>query len=365
MGSSPLTDIIKDRIRVQGFMDMGEYMALCLGHPQHGYYMTRDPFGRNGDFITAPEVSQMFGEMIGMWLADLWIKMGRPSEFILLEMGPGRGTLMEDILRTTKSLPGFHAAMKLHLMEMSPVLKAAQKQKLGIYDPVWIDDLAALNSAIPVLVVANEFLDALPVRQLVRRGGAWWERVVAIDENDTFRDAIKQMPGELIPLMPDDILSGHEDGVFEASPVLNHIIKSVDILLKKQGGVALFLDYGHAHSAMGDTLQAMKDHAYTSIFDTPGSCDLTTHVDFENIARTAQSDDIIVHGPTTQGAFLKELGIEVRAERLLAGANAAQAEDLRSGMHRLIDTDQMGSLFKVIALTSDPNMEIAGFHDSL
>lgn len=368
MDSSPLAELIKSRIRQLGPMDLGEYMALCLGHPQYGYYMTRDPFGVSGDFMTAPEVSQMFGEMVGLWLADLWIKSGQPKEFIMLELGPGRGTLMDDILRATKKLPGFHDSMKLHLMEMSPVLRAAQKQKLGAYDPVWIDDFSQLPATIPAFIVANEFFDALPVRQLTFRGGEWRERVVAIGDNDTLVLGEKEADPTLLGHLPEAVIlakGAPEEGIYEISPVLNHVLKSVDILLKKQGGVAWFCDYGHGHSAAGETLQAVKSHQYTSIFDTPGTCDLTAHVDFENISRKARADGLTVHGPVSQSSFLKELGIEVRAERLKAGANEAQKADLDAGLKRLIDTDQMGSLFKVLALCSDANMEIAGFHETL
>ncbi len=365
MDSSPLGDLLKSRIRQIGPMDVGEYMALCLGHPQYGYYMTRDPFGAAGDFTTAPEISQMFGEMIGMWCADLWVKLGSPKEFALVELGPGRGTLMDDILRTTKAMPGFHDAKKLYLMEMSPTLQALQNQKLGAYDPVWIGDLARLPTSIPVIIVANEFLDALPVRQLVGNSGAWRERVIGLDQNDTFTFGEKEVDPVLLTHLTPPLRKAEEEGVYEVSPILNHLIKSVDNLLKKQSGVALFLDYGHARSAMGDTLQAVKKHQYTNIFDTPGMCDLTAHVDFENVARIALGDGLAVHGPTIQGAFLKELGIDVRAERLKVNASEAQKVDLDSGLKRLIDTDQMGSLFKVLALCHDPQIDIAGFHERL
>lgn len=362
---SPLDELIRQRIRHHGPMDLGEYMALCLSHPVHGYYMTRDPLGVDGDFTTAPEVSQMFGEMIGVWLADLWIKMGSPSAFILLECGPGRGTLMADALRATKNVPGFHAAAKLHLMEISPVLKEAQKRALGAYDPVWIDDLARLPARLPVLLVGNEFLDALPVRQVRREKGRWLERAVSIEGENTLVLGEVEADPALVEDLPAAIRDGGEEGIFETSRVLNQFIKSVDILLKTQQGAALFLDYGHIATAMGDTLQAVRRHEFAGLFDTPGLCDLTAHVDFENIARLAGEDEVAVYGPVTQGAFLKNLGIEVRAARLMAGANPAQADSLRAGLERLIDTEQMGTLFKVIALSHDPSLTPAGFHESL
>ncbi len=360
-----LVDIIKTSIRERGFMTTADYMALCLGHPKHGYYMTRDPFGVNGDFVTAPEISQMFGEMIGLWCADLWIKMGRPTPFALVELGPGRGTLMEDVLRTTRAMEGFHATKQLYLMEMSPVLQSAQRQKLAGYNPEWIVDIAQIPEGMPVIIVANEFLDALPVRQMLRENNRWYERVLVLDKNDTLGFAKKEADLRMVEGLPPQITGAREDGLFEMSPVLNHVVKSVGILLQKQKGVALFLDYGHAKSAYGETLQAVKNHEYVPIFDTPGMADLTAHVDFENLGKIAQGQGMAVHGPTTQGAFLKELGIEVRAERLKAHATQDQRADLDSGLKRLIDTDQMGTLFKVLALCDDPNMEIAGFHDRL
>ena len=359
--SSPLLKVIARNIQDHGPMDLGEYMTLCLSHPEHGYYMTRDPFGRGGDFITAPEVSQLFGEMIGVWFADLWIKMGSPPEFVLLECGPGRGTLMADILRATKSVKGFHEAAQIHLMEISPVLKAAQKAVLDDYDPHWIDDLSVVPASFPVLIVANEFLDALPVRQLERRGGQWMERTVSLLGDDMLMPSYKPLDDAWKP----DIIDNGKDGVFEISLVLNQVIKSVDILLKKQGGAALFIDYGHTQSAMGDTLQAVKTHRFASIFDTPGESDITAHVDFENIEKIATADGVNVHGPVTQSTFLIELGIRVRAEALKAGAKPDQAKQIEEGLIRLIDTAQMGTLFKVLALCDDPQIMPAGFHESL
>lgn len=346
-------------------MTLAEYMGLCLGHPAYGYYMTRDPFGKAGDFVTAPEVSQMFGEMIGLWIADLWTKLGSPKKFILLECGPGRGTLMDDILRTTKAMPGFHEAAQIYLMEISPVLKDAQKRKLASYDPHWIDDLSQLPASLPVILVGNEFLDALPIRQLQIVDGQWYERVVGITRNDTLGMGLIKADRAMVEAIPPAIRSGVGEGVFEVSPVLNQFIKSVDILLKKQTGAALFLDYGHAHSAPGDTLQAMKDHRFVSIFETPGSADITAHVDFENISRIARADGVRVHGPVTQRDFLRGLGIETRADRLLERATEAQKVDIGTGLKRLIDTEQMGSLFKVVALCHDADIQIAGFHEAV
>ncbi len=368
---SPLLDIIRRRIESDGPMNLGEYMALCLGHPKHGYYMTRDPLGAAGDFTTSPEISQLFGEMIGAWLADMWIKMGKPPECILLECGPGRGTLMADIMRATKGVAGFHSAMKIHLMEMSPVLRNRQSEVLANYETRWIDDLNALNSAIPVLIIGNEFLDALPVRQLERKGGKWFERVVGLAPDNSLQIGLKEADFTLMERLQSLHISLEEGDVFEISPILNQFINFVDNLLKKQSGAALFVDYGHAKTAAGETLQAVRSHRFVKITDTPGFCDLTAHIDFENIAHIAKTDGITVHGPVTQAAFLRELGIEYRAQKLIqtlqpnasnvCGVNEPQIEAIKSGLNRLIDTQQMGILFKVLALCHDPKIIPAGF----
>ncbi|HEU4838358.1 MAG TPA: SAM-dependent methyltransferase, partial [Micavibrio sp.] len=225
--STKLSDIIRDYICRNGPMTVGRYMEICLSHPEHGYYMTRDPFGVAGDFTTAPEISQLFGEMIGAWLADLWIKMGSPTQLSLVECGPGRGTLMADIMRATKNVSGFHDAAKIYLMEMSPALKDIQKQKLEAYDTRWIDDLGQLPALIPVLLVANEFLDALPVRQLMRVNGSWKERGVSIGGDNRLVFVEMEAEPALLNTIPRRIARGCEEGVFETSLVLNQYIKSV------------------------------------------------------------------------------------------------------------------------------------------
>lgn len=372
---SPLLDLIRSRIAQHGPMGLDEYMALCLGHPQHGYYMTRDPFGAGGDFTTAPEISQLFGEMIGVWLADLWIKFGKPSDFILLEVGPGRGTLMADIMRATKRVPGFHDAAKIHLMEISPVLRNAQSKVLVNYETRWIDGLEALNSAIPVFVIGNEFLDALPVRHFVRKGETWAERVVGLGEGNTLQFGLKDADYVGLESLGDRQLKVKDEEILELSPAVSGFIKTVNELLIKQSGAALFLDYGYAKTAAGETLQAVRSHRFENVLEHPGESDLTAHVDFENVGRLAKQDGVFIHGPIEQGIFLKNLGIEFRAQKLIdglqlnsssvCGVDEPQIEMIKSGLHRLIDTDQMGSLFKAIALCHDPEIIPAGFHEGL
>ncbi|PZQ43883.1 MAG: SAM-dependent methyltransferase [Micavibrio aeruginosavorus] len=402
--STPLLDILRRRIAQDGPMPLDEYMALCLGHPEHGYYMTRDPFGAAGDFTTAPEISQLFGEMIGVWAADLWIKMGSPAEFALVECGPGRGTLMADLMRATKHVPGFHKAAKIHLMEMSPTLRNAQSVMLADFETQWIDDLGSINPRLPVILIGNEFLDALPIQQFEYKDGRWWERVVGLDEDNSLLLGLGeafQMPEN----MPSD--TPKEGAIFETSRHLNQYLKCMDNLLINQNGVALFLDYGHFHTNFGDSLQAMRSHQFTEVLDLPGESDLTAHVDFENVARLARVDNLYVHGPIEQGTFLMNLGIDMRAKMLLhrltedqkqssahpdgcrmvaelsdssggsrgvggvfqgdakMGQGLTQCDLILGGLNRLIDTTQMGSLFKAICLVSDPKIIPAGFHASL
>lgn len=365
MSETPLEKIIKQQIRQNGPMNLGEYMGLCLGHPQHGYYMTRDPFGAAGDFTTAPEISQMFGELIGAWLADAWEKMGAPDKFTLLELGAGRGTLMQDALRATKGVKGFHEAMQLHLLEMSPVLKAAQEERLAGYDASWHMTLESIRVDSPVLVIGNEFLDALPVRQLILRETGWFEKVVNLDINDTLRlyeieadEAVKQhIPPLLIPPKIGDQV--------EVSLQVECIAQELMNIILKQGGSALFIDYGFNHSVSGDTLQAVKEHSYCGLLDSPGEADITAHVNFAEISRLAMEEKLTVHGPVSQSDFLQRLGIGIRAANLTQNATQDQRCEIDAALKRLTGKNtkdgEMGELFKVIALSSSAEIELAGF----
>lgn len=333
--ASLLEDIIKERIRKNGPMGVGAFMSLALGHPEHGYYINRDPLGRGGDFITAPEVSQLFGEMIGVWVADVWMQMGRPERFILLECGPGRGTLMADMLRATQNVAGFYDAAQICFLEMSPVLCEAQRGALEGREIQWFECLEDVSNDAPMIVVGNEFLDALPFQQFV--GDC--ERVVALS-------------GDALVFVPE------EGDIFERSAERERFAADVCGRLKAQGGAALFIDYGHVRSGAGDTFQAVKGHEYVDVFSHIGDADLTSHVDFEALGRAVEAS---VFGPVTQGAFLKALGIELRLEALRQKAGEQQAEMLEKGLHRLVDSAQMGELFKVIGFTHDKNIIPAGF----
>ena len=364
-----LEEIIVQKIRADGPMNLAEYMELCLGHPEHGYYMTRDPLGVKGDFTTAPEISQLFGELIGAWIADTWMQMGAPENFILLECGPGRGTLMSDALRVTKNLKGFHDALNLHLLEMSPVLKEMQSATLGRYDATWHNDLSTVPHDIPIIVIGNEFLDALPVHQLVWREAGWVERFVGLSNNDTLSivesKAVEEVTTALIPFL----IPPNEGERVEVSLAQRDFLSDLLNIVLEQGGSTLFVDYGFIHNMAGDTLQAVKDHAYCNILSTPGEADITAHVNFSEISRVAMEKNMMVHGPVSQSDYLQRLGISIRGGLLRQNANEVQRCNLEAAVKRLIGTDtkqhEMGALFKVIAFSSDARINLAGFGTEL
>lgn len=338
-------------IAADGPIPLARYMALCLGHAEHGYYMTRDPFGHSGDFITAPEISQMFGEMIGLWIAQTWADMGAPDQFALIEPGPGRGTLMADILRALAVLPPCRAAARVHLLEISPTLRAAQRRTLG--DAVsWHDSMdGALDAAagIPALVVANEFFDALPIHQLIRAGGQWHERLVGLDDAGRFAFVRDPRPSPLAVMIPAELRDAPEGAIFELSPASLAVIARIAGHLAEHGGAGLFIDYGHLRPGHGDSLQAVRQHRYADPLTDPGAADLTAHVDFAALKAAASDKGAAVDGPVTQGAFLRDLGIAMRADRLAQEAPDKAAE-IETALTRLTAPDQMGELFKVMAI---------------
>jgi len=326
-------------------MNIGDFMTLALGHADHGYYMTRDPFGRAGDFTTAPEISQMFGELLGLWAADIWIKLGSPTKFQLIECGPGRGTLMADALRATKNVPGFHAAAEIVLLEISPVLKKKQQEALHQYDVTWVDELsypAIQSCAAPVILLANEFLDALPIEQWEYVGNEWRERVLVIDaenNNLSFSNSDQHKP-ETITVTG----QAKTGDVYETSAARAAFVCSVAKIIKKRRGGALFVDYGH-EGGIGDTLQAVQSHKFAPVLKDIGNADLTSHVDFSALKNAITEG--AVYGPVTQGAFLVNLGLRERAKAL-------NQEEERL---RLSAPGQMGRLFKVMALCHDVEPE--------
>jgi SAM-dependent MidA family methyltransferase len=347
-----LLDAIKRIIALDGPLPVDRYMALCLGHPAHGYYTTRDPFGADGDFTTAPEISQMFGELIGLWAAEVWRLMGAPHPVQLVELGPGRGTLMADLLRAARVVPGFLAAADGHLIETSPALRARQAERLSS-NPVptaWHTAFSEVPAG-PAIVVANEFFDALPVRQYLRTERGWCERLVGLGDGGRLTFGLAAEPDRRLPD------SGAVGDVLEWPAVALEIVGDLAARLLAQGGAALVIDYGHSASAFGDTLQAVKRHAFADPLAEPGEADLTVHVDFARLAEAARGGGAAVHGPVPQGDFLRALGIDARAGALQARATPAQAADIESALHRLTDTGPqgMGGLFKAMAI-SHPNL---------
>ncbi len=348
-----LRDRLIRQIAAHGPIGIEAYMSAALTDPEFGYYMTRDPLGRSegrgGDFITAPEVSQMFGELIGLWLASEWQRMGAPDPVRLVELGPGRGTLMADALRTMAVMPELLSAADLHLVEASPLLMAKQRERLQAN---WCESLAQVPEG-PLLLVANEFFDALPIRQFVMTDEGWRQRLVSV-ENGELRFAGGERATDL------KIEAGMGD-IFEASPASTAIVREIAGRLAECGGAALIIDYGHSAPGLGDTLQAVRGHQYADVLAEPGEADLTTHVDFAALAEAARSADAGVHGPVAQGAFLTSLGIEERARKLSETADPGQRSDIETALERLTSAGAMGELFKVMALTDRAAPAPAGF----
>lgn len=347
-----LKDSLRETIALEGPITVERYMNLCLRH----YYATRDPLGAAGDFTTAPEISQMFGELIGLWMLEVWNGMGRPAPCRLVELGPGRGTLMADLLRATRLLPDFQAAATVHLVETSPALR--QRQQAGLaasgFSVEWHDRLEDVPSG-KTLLVANEFFDALPVRQFAATERGWCERLVGF-EGESLIFGLRPEPEPALgkPLRQGDILE------WPAASV--DIMGTLASRLAQDGGAALVLDYGYWGPAFGDTLQALKEHRPIDPLEEPGEADLTTHVDFHRLAQAAAANGTRVHGIVTQGDFLQALGIEARAEALKARATPAQTADIDRALARLTERGPtgMGELFKVLAVTHEAIQAVPG-----
>jgi NADH dehydrogenase [ubiquinone] 1 alpha subcomplex assembly factor 7 len=348
-GRSPLESDIRRRIAVAGPMPVAEYMALCLFDREHGYYTTRDPFGARGDFITAPEVSQMFGELIGLWMSTIWKQMGAPENVRLIELGPGRGTLMKDALRALQIVPDFRAAIVVHLVEVSPLLQAQQEAALeGAGVPTfWHKTLSEVPKG-PAILVANEFFDALPVNQAIKTDRGWHERRIEIDESGQLAFTVAP---ETIPffqsLLPPAIRAARTGAIFEWRS--DNEAVEVGRRVADGRGAALVVDYGHIESGLGETLQAVGQHAFADPLTNSGNLDLTAHVDFQALIRAVEAMGVVSFGPIDQSRFLRRLGIEQRAASLKA--KAAHPADIDQALARLIGHDRtaMGELFKVVA----------------
>ena len=347
-----LTHRLLAQIQRDGPISVSAYMTLCLHDPIAGYYATRPGIGE--DFITAPEISQVFGELIGLWLAYEWQALGAPKAFYLVEAGPGRATLMQDALRAAASVPGCILAARLHLIEVSPALKAIQAEKLSAYDPVFISDLSQIPTDAPVLLVANEWLDCLPVNQFVCTGTAWHERMIGAGPNDTLAFGLSPEPvkGTFEHL--------GESLAREVQPGLATVAETLAVLFQKTPGRALMLDYGPADAPPQDSLRAYQAGQQIDPLIAPGQCDLTVDVDFQRLKHLGQSAGLRVDGPLAQGFFLQALGAEARLNQLARQA-PGQATRLYQGVKKLVDPDQMGARFKALCLSSDGLRKPAGF----
>jgi SAM-dependent MidA family methyltransferase len=334
-------------IRTSGPIPVSHYMAEANAH----YYATRDPLGAGGDFTTAPEISQMFGELIGLWLADMWDKAGRPRARYV-ELGPGRGTLAADALRAMRAA-GLEPPVEL--VETSPTLRAAQAERLQ--GARWHGDLSALPDEAPLLAVANEFFDALPVRQLVATGRGWCERLVDHDGEKFVPGAGSQIPSAAVP---PQLRAAPTGTILETSPASAAVVGELARRIAVQGGAALIVDYGHARTAPGDTLQAVEKHGFADPWERPGERDLTAHVDFEGLGDSARAQGVRVFGPVGQGEWLRAMGIDVRAAALAKAAPSRQAE-ISAARERLVAPEQMGTLFKAMALVAPGWPEPEGF----
>jgi SAM-dependent MidA family methyltransferase len=359
--ASTLAERLGDRIRSAGPIGLAEYMAAALGDPDFGYYATAEPFGAAGDFITAPEISQMFGELVGLWCAVVWDQMGAPDPVHLVELGPGRGTLMADALRALKGAPRFRAALRVSLIETSPALRRQQAAALSAAAPRWHDDFAAVPDG-PAIIVANEFFDALPIRQLQRGPRFWHERLVDLDPaGGCFRVVPAAEPSPLAALLGPAFDRAPVGSVAELCPPALALARAIGERIAASGGAALVIDYGYAASAPGDTLQAVRGHRRHDPLHAPGTADLTAHVDFTRLIQAARDGGAAVHGPVGQGALLRRLGIAARAERLCACAAPEQAAQIQSGLRRLIDPGEMGTLFKAVAFAHPRQGAPSGF----
>ncbi|MDQ0454520.1 class I SAM-dependent methyltransferase [Rhizobium paknamense] len=361
--STPLADKIKTLIRMNGPLSVTDYFALCLADPEHGYYRTREPFGTGGDFITAPEISQLFGEMIGVFIVHAWQRHGLPAPVRLAEVGPGRGTMMSDMLRVIARLaPDLYRDSTVHLVETSARLREVQHATLEqhIEKISWHDSFDEVPDGF-VLVVANELFDAIPIRQFVKTPGGFRERMVSLglDNELSFTTGVATLDPALLPAgtsMPPD------GTIFEIAPARQAVMQAMCERLKSEGGTALIIDYGHMSTGFGDTLQAVKNHSYDPPLASPGRADLTSHVDFEDLARTAMASNVHVNGCLRQGDFLLGLGLADRAGALGRGKDEAVQKELTEAVQRLAGAGEgcMGELFKVLAVSS-PALALSPF----
>ena len=342
-----LGEEIARRIAREGPLPVADYMRLCLLDAEHGYYRRNAALGAAGDFITAPEISQVFGELVGLWAAAIWAAMGAPAPVRLIELGPGRGVLMADALRAVAQVARpFRDALDIHLVEINPVLRAAQEAALPDTPVTWHDEIDTIPAG-PAIVIANEFFDALPVRQVLRESDGWRERAVTLHDGAFAFTA--SAPAAPPALPPDGVAPGD---IVEISPDGERLAGALAARLAAHGGAALIIDYGPLARGAGDTLQAVRAHRKVDPLADPGEADLTAQVDFAGLAAQARAAGCVAWGPLPQGRFLQRLGAAARAATLMRAVPGDQAQSIAASVGRLIDDDQMGALFKALAITA-------------
>lgn len=355
---TPLTAKIRTLIERTGPLTLADYMQLCLFDPKLGYYVQGDAIGRSGDFITAPEISQMFGELAGIWLVSVWNRLGRPSPFNLVEFGPGTGTLMQDMQRGFARFPDFAKSFSTYLVEASPAMKGEQQRKLGSCDIRWSSSLDEVPTG-PMLAIGNEFLDCLPFRQYVRSKDHWLELGVGVAESGQFEFvALPSRLGERS--VKKDLGNPREGDIFEISPAREAFVETLASRIANEGGAALFFDYGHVKSGLGDTFQAIRDHQPVDPLLAPGKADLTSHVDFAPLEKLASKMGCPTVNLTTQGEFLLQMGLLERAGAIGRDKGVDVQSRLREEVERLAAPNAMGKLFKAFAFASE-TITLPGF----
>ncbi len=344
-----LAERLARTIAAEGPLSITQFMTMAALDPQYGYYTTRDPLGVRGDFVTAPEISQVFGELLGLWCVQAWFDQGRPPHIRLVELGPGTGSLMEDVLRAAKLAPEFREAIEVVLVDASPALVVRQRQRLANAGVVvkWQSQFDDSLRDRPLFLVANEFFDALPIRQFVKIEGGWCENMVTLDASQNLALALSP---DALPLAVPASRGEATDGAFyEISPASTALVEDVARVIAAQGGAALIVDYGYSGAGFGDTLQAVGKHRFKNVLEAPGDIDLSAHVDFDALTRAAEHGGAASYGPIAQGEFLTGLGILDRMMALRRQNPGGQAE-IAAAVDRLINPDQMGTLFKALAI---------------
>ena len=353
MTKTDITQDLVDRITTEGPLSIAAYMESVA----KAYYNSGTVFGRGGDFITAPEISQVFGELVGLWCVTTWQALGRPNRINVVECGPGRGTLMADALRAIQGAePHFLQSMDIHFVERSPALQKQQKIALPDFDVQWHRNLETLPNG-PIIILGNEFLDALPIKQYEKTPQGWRERLVDW-EGVQFRFVVADTPSPDIDCAFDDAPDG---SILERSDAVEAMARQMALFCMAQSGAALMIDYGYSRMDTGDSLQAVRDHAYHEVLTEPGTADITAHVDFSLVAQAVRSEGADVFGPLEQGLWLRRLGATVREAQLCEGKPQDQVRAIRNSIRRLIEPDAMGSLFKAIAFASPGTGTLAGF----